>query len=105
MKLLAIATAKRLPEVPDVPTFRELGYDVIYAVNRGIVAPKRTPEAVLAKLEEACAKAAKDPTFAESMKKQGTLVQYLNRKEYADFLQKNDKMNADLSQALGYKRK
>jgi len=105
MKLLAIATARRLPEVPDVPTFRELGYDVIYAVNRGIVAPKRTPEAVLAKLEEACAEAAKDPTFAESMKKQGTLVQFLNRKEYADFLQKNDRMNADLSQALGYKRK
>jgi hypothetical protein len=39
------------------------------------------------------------------MKKQGTLVEFLNRKAYADFLQKNDKMNADLSQALGYKRK
>lgn len=105
MKLLAIATAQRLPEVPDVPTFRELGYDVIYAVSRGIVAPKRTPEAALAKLEEACAKAAKDPTFVESMQKQGTLVQFLNRKGYADFLQKNDRMNADLAQALGYKRK
>jgi tripartite-type tricarboxylate transporter receptor subunit TctC len=105
MKLLAIATAQRLPEVPDVPTFRELGYDVIYAVSRGIMAPKRTPEAALAKLEEACAKASKDPTFVESMQKQGTLVQFLNRKGYADFLQKNDKMNADLSQALGYKRK
>jgi len=105
MKLLAIATAQRLPEIPDVPTFRELGYDVIYSVSRGIVAPKRTPEAVLAKLEEACAKAAKDPTFAESMQKQGTLVQFLSRKGYAEFLEKNDKMNADLAQALGYKRK
>jgi len=105
MKLLAIATTQRLPEVPDVPTFRELGYDVIYAVSRGIMAPKRTPEAALAKLEEACAKASKDPAFAESMQKQGTLVQFLNRKGYADFLQMNDKMNADLAQALGYKRK
>ncbi len=57
------------------------------------------------KLEEACSKAAKDPAVMESMRKQGTLVEYLNRKAYADFLQKNDKMNADLSQALGYKRK
>jgi tripartite-type tricarboxylate transporter receptor subunit TctC len=105
MKLFAIAMAKRLPEIPDVPTFRELGYDVIYAVSRGIVAPKGTPEAVLAKLEDACVKAAKEPAFAESMKMQGTLVEFLNRKDYADFLQKNDKMNADLSQALGYKRK
>jgi tripartite-type tricarboxylate transporter receptor subunit TctC len=105
MKLLAIATPKRLPEIPQVPTLKELGYDVEYAVNRGIVAPKGTPEAVLAQLEEACAKTAKDPAFAESMRKQGTLVEYLNRKGYAEFLQKNDKMNADLAQALGYKRK
>jgi len=105
MKMLAIATPKRLAEIPDVPTLKELGYDVIYAVNRGIVAPKGTPEAALAKLEDACGKAAKDPAVMESMRKQGTLVEFLNRKAYADFFQKNDKMNADLSQALGYKRK
>ncbi len=64
-----------------------------------------TPEAALAKLEDACGRAAKDPAVLESMKKQGTLVEFLNRKAYADFLQKNDNMNADLAQALGYKRK
>jgi tripartite-type tricarboxylate transporter receptor subunit TctC len=105
IKMLAIATPNRLAEIPDVPTFKELGYDVIYAVNRGIVAPKGTPEAALAKLDDACAKAAKDPAVIESMKKQGTLVEFLNRKAYADFFEKNDKINADLSQALGYKRK
>lgn len=105
MKLLAIATAKRHPEVPDVPTLKELGMDIVYAVNRGIVAPKGTPEAALVKLEDACARAAKDPAVAESMKKQGTDVEFLGRKAYAEFLQKNDKLNADLAQALGYKRK
>ena len=105
IKMLAVATAKRLPEIPDVPTLKELGIDIVYAVNRGIVAPKGTPEAALAKLEEACAKAAKDPAVMESMKKQGTFVEFLDRKAYADFLQKNDKINADLAQALGYKKK
>jgi tripartite-type tricarboxylate transporter receptor subunit TctC len=105
MKLLAIATPRRHPEVPSVPTLRELGLDVVYAVNRGIMTPKGTPEAVLAKLEEACGKAAKEPAVAESMKKQGTDVEFLGRKAYAEFLQKNDKVNADLAQALGYKRK
>jgi tripartite-type tricarboxylate transporter receptor subunit TctC len=84
---------------------KELGFDILYAVNRGIVAPKGTPEAALAKLEDACSKAARDPAVIESMKKQGTLVEFLNRKAYAEFFQKNDKTNADLSQALGYKRK
>jgi tripartite-type tricarboxylate transporter receptor subunit TctC len=105
IKMLAIATTKRLPEVPEVPTLKELGLEILYAVNRGILAPKGTPEAVLAKLEDACGKAAKDPAVMESMKKQGTVVEFLNRKAYADFLLKNDKMNADLAQALGYKRK
>ncbi len=105
MKLLAIATAKRSAEVPDVPTLKELGFDILYAVNRGLMAPKGTPEASLVKLEDACAKASKDPAVAESMKKQGTLVEFLGRNAYAEFLQKNDKINADLAQALGYKRK
>ena len=105
IKMLAVATAKRLPEIPDVPTLKELGIDIVYAVNRGIVAPKGTPEAALAKLEEACAKAVKDPAVIESMKKQGTFIEFMGRKDYADFLQKNDKINADLAQALGYKKK
>lgn len=105
MKLLAIATPKRHPEAPDVPTLKELGLDIVYAVNRGLLAPKGTPEAVLAKLEDACAKAAREPAVAESMRKQGTNVEFLGRKAYAEFLQKNDKDNADLAQALGYKRK
>ena len=105
IKMLTIATAARVPEVPDMPTLKELGIDIVYAVNRGIVAPKGTPEAVLAKLEEACGKAAKDPAVTDAMKKQGTLIEFLNRKAYGDFLQKNDKINADLAQSLGYKRK
>jgi tripartite-type tricarboxylate transporter receptor subunit TctC len=105
MKLLAIATAERNAEVPDVPTLKELGFDILYAVNRGLMAPRGTPEAVLVKLEDACAKASKDPAVAESMKKQGTLVEFLGRQAYAEFLQNNDKINADLAQALGYKRK
>jgi len=102
---LAIATPKRHPEVPDLPTLRELGIDVLYAINRGIVAPKGTPEAALAKVEDACAKASKDRSVTEAMKKHGTNVEFLGRKAYAEFLQKNDKENADLAQALGYKRK
>ncbi|MEW6333975.1 MAG: tripartite tricarboxylate transporter substrate binding protein [Thermodesulfobacteriota bacterium] len=105
IKMLAIATAARVPEIQDVPTLRELGIDIVFAVNRGIVAPKGTPEAVLARLEEVCGRAAKDPAVTDAMKKQGTLVEFLNRKAYNDFLQKNDKINADLAQSLGYKRK
>jgi tripartite-type tricarboxylate transporter receptor subunit TctC len=101
LKFLAIATEKRNPEIPSVPTLKELGINVVYAVERGIVAPKGTPADVLAKLEAACAQAAKDPGFAESMKKQGTDVRYLDRKAYAEFFKRNDALNKDLARDLG----
>ena len=40
MKFLAIAADKRTPEAPNVPTLKEIGIDVIYAVNRGLLAIK-----------------------------------------------------------------
>ena len=105
IKMLAIATRARAPEVPEMPTLKELGIDIEYAVNRGIVVPKGTPDAALAKLEDACGKAMKDPAVVEAMKRQGTLVEFLNHKAYGQFLMMNDKINAVLAASLGYKRK
>lgn len=104
LRFLAVASDKRLAEVPDVPTLRELGIDVVYAVNRGFLAPKGTPEAALARLEAAFEKVAKDPAFKEAMAKQGTDVRFLGRKAYAEFLQKSDAENAEVAIALGYKK-
>ena len=101
LKFLAIATEKRSPELPNVPTLKELGYDVVYHVSRGLLAPKGTPADILTKLESSCAAASKDPAFADSMKKQGTEVQYLDRKGYLEFLKKNDILNKELSRELG----
>jgi tripartite-type tricarboxylate transporter receptor subunit TctC len=92
---------KRDPELPNVPTLKELGYDVDYAVNRGIMVPKGTPAPVIGKLASACRAAAKEPAFADAMKKQGTDVRYMDRKEYAAWLKKNDKLNHDLAKDLG----
>ena len=101
LKFLAIMSEKRDPEIPDVPTLKELGYDVEYAVNRGIMVPKGTPADVEAKLGDACAKAAKDPEFAKAMKLQGTDVNYMDAKQYAAFLQKDDKITKELTKDLG----
>ena len=101
LKFIGIATEKRNPQMPNVPTLKELGVDVVYDVNRGLMAPKGTPGAVLSKLESACSAAAKEPAFAESMQKQGTDVRYMGRAEYAAWLKKNDKLNHDLAKDLG----
>ena len=101
LKFLAIASDKRSPEVPNVPTLKELGIDVTYAVNRGLLVNKGTPPDVVAKLVSACAAATREPAFAEAMKAQGTLVNHLAPAQYLDFLKKNDMVNRDLSKDLG----
>ena len=105
LKFIAIMSEKRNPEIPNVPTMKELGYNVVYAVSRGIMVPKGTPEAVQAKLESACVSAAKDPAFAHSMSLQGTEVRTLGRKAYAKFLKQDDKLYKQVSDDLGLTKK
>ncbi len=103
IKFLAIATEKRQPEIPDVPTLKELGINVTYALNRGLFAPKGTLETVLKRWEEICRKVTSDKAFHEAMKTQGTDVKFLDRAAYANFLKINDKMNAEVAEGLGFK--
>jgi tripartite-type tricarboxylate transporter receptor subunit TctC len=101
LKFLGIATEKRHPEMPNVPTLKELGVNVVYDVNRGIMVPKGTPTEVISKLGSACAAAAKEPEFTHAMKLQGTDVRYLPRAEYAKWLKQNDDLNRNLARDLG----
>jgi putative tricarboxylic transport membrane protein len=101
LRFLANMSEKRTTGLEDVPTLKELGFDVTFSVNRGIMVPKGTPAAVIAKLNDACAKATKEPEFAQAMLLQGTEVYYLDPKSYADYLKKTDVQTKDISKALG----
>ena len=105
LKFLAIATEKRDPDLPNVPTLKEMGINVVYEVLRGLVVPKGTPAPVKAKLEAACANAAKEPEFAAAMKKQGTRVSFLNAADYGKFFVKVDTKNHAILKDLGLARR
>jgi len=101
LKFLAIATEKRHPEMPSIPTLKELGVNVVYDVNRGIMVQKGASAEVINKLSSACAAAAKEPEFAQAMKLQGTDVRYLDRAAYGKWLKQNDDLNRNLAKDLG----
>jgi tripartite-type tricarboxylate transporter receptor subunit TctC len=63
LRLLGVFAKQRNPAIPDVPTFKELGYDVAPASIGGLSAPKGLPADVKAKLEAACAKAAASENY------------------------------------------
>jgi tripartite-type tricarboxylate transporter receptor subunit TctC len=105
LRFIAVASAQRDPEIPDVPTLKELGMDIVYEVVRGLMVPKGTPAAARAKLADACSKATKEPSFAAAMKLQGTRVAFLNPTDYAKFLDKIDGENKTIMTDLGLMKK
>ncbi|NPV71448.1 MAG: tripartite tricarboxylate transporter substrate binding protein [Firmicutes bacterium] len=69
IRLLAVTTDSRMPDYPNAPTLKELGYDVVYESWRAIAVPKGISADVKKVLEDAFVKAYKNPEFLESAKK------------------------------------
>ncbi len=67
VRMLAVAMEERHPAFPDVPTFKELGYDMVSGAYRGIAVPKSTPEDVRQALSGMIAEINADPAFQKQM--------------------------------------
>ena len=100
LQFLAFSGAQRDPKAPEVPTFKELGYDLDLSVTRGLFAPKGTAKEKLDVLEEAFRKAAEDPEFVAAIEKLGAQVRFLGQKDYAAYLKKLDETIAKLAKKL-----
>ena len=63
LRMLAVAMEKRHPKFPDVPTFRELGYDFVGGAYRGVAVPKSTTEGIRLKISELFGRIGDNPAF------------------------------------------
>jgi tripartite-type tricarboxylate transporter receptor subunit TctC len=72
-------SAKRMAEFPDVPTFRELGYDFVHESWSVFLVPKGTPEPLIKKLDEALRKALENKEVVDLYKKFGVSLLYRDR--------------------------
>jgi len=90
LRVLAGWGDKRIPAMPDVPTFKELGYkDVEFYIWSGFFAPAATPEPIIKVLREATAKAVQAPDFKAAMQKMDTPIAYLDAPEFKKFWDKD----------------
>jgi len=102
-KLRALATfgAQRSKTLPDVPTMKELGYDVTYYLWVGLFAPKNTPAPILATLTAAIDKAAASPQFNEPLANVGLEPSYLPASEFAKFWDQDVKRSEETIRQIG----
>lgn len=87
LRPLAVAHDKRLPSLPDVPTFAELGIkDMAISNWFGVVAPKGTPQPIVDKLNQAINRALQEPDMVQRITSPGNVVGGGDPKVFADFV-------------------
>ncbi len=101
LRPLASWGEKRLASLPDVPTFKELGYNAEFYIWSGLFAPAGTPAPIMQALRNAVRQAVEDPDFKRTMEKIETPVHYLDAPEFQQFWDKDAKMLADAVRRIG----
>ncbi len=89
MRALASWSTERLKLLPEIPTFKELGYDAEFYIWTGIFVPVSTPPAVIQKLRTAVKDAATSEDFKAAMEKVSTPVAYLDAPEFAKYWERD----------------
>jgi tripartite-type tricarboxylate transporter receptor subunit TctC len=93
--------AERHPNYPDVPTFKEQGYDIVYYIWAGMFVPAATPAPVIKVLRDATRQAVADADFKNQMVKLNSPVQYLDAPEFAKYLEADAKRLAVVVKNIG----
>jgi tripartite-type tricarboxylate transporter receptor subunit TctC len=101
MRALASWGTERLKLLPDIPTFKELGYDAEFYIWSGVFAPAGTPAPVLGRLREAVRTAANSAEFRNAMEKVSTPVSYLDAPEFQKYWERDAKRLAAAVEKIG----
>jgi tripartite-type tricarboxylate transporter receptor subunit TctC len=100
-RALACFSATRVAALPEVPTLKELGFDVEFSLWVGLFAPKGTPEPIVAKLREEAKKAAASEQFAKAIDNIGDVLAYLDQPEFAKFWDEDAKRVEEAVRSIG----
>ena len=89
MRALASWSTERLALLPEIPTFRELGYDAEFYIWSGVFVPAATPSPIISRLRDAVREAATSAEFKSAMEKVSTPVSYLDAPEFQKYWERD----------------
>ena len=86
LRILATFSGERLTNYPDVPTVKELGYDVVVQKFRGLAGPKGLPDNVVKMWEKAAQAVLANPEYKASYEEVNLRAEYINHADYVKFI-------------------
>jgi tripartite-type tricarboxylate transporter receptor subunit TctC len=102
LRALAIMTEKRSPFLPDVPTFKELGYDIISGSARGFAMPKNTPKAAVDTFANTVKQVMNSEEFKANAEKTAFPAEFMSPEQHTAFIQKLDTIYRPLWEKYGH---
>jgi tripartite-type tricarboxylate transporter receptor subunit TctC len=105
VRILGVTSEKRIDFLPDVPTFKEQGFDVVAGVWYGVLVPKDTPDEIVEKLSEALKQASSDERVLDAWKKLYILPAYLGPEDFAARIEKDVETNKKIIEDIGLAKK
>ncbi len=96
LKILAIASGKRLESLPDVPTFKEKGFDLVESMWRGFAFKKGTPEQAVQYLSSVLKNISEDSEWKNYCKDIFSFSDYLGHEEF------DKKVNIETKETISY---
>lgn len=101
LRMLAVAMEERHPIFPDVPTFKELGFDLVSGAYRGIAVPKSTPEEMRQQISDIVASINANPEFQKRMEHDGMALLDIDYEAYPAFIEKMTKIYVEAATEAG----
>lgn len=103
-RALAVTSPKRVPDLPEVPTFAELGHPEFDGQTfTGLMAPAKTPQPVIARIHSALVKTLDDPKIKARFKILGAEAAPMSLSDFRGYLEKEDATWIPLIRKLGIK--
>ena len=101
LRVLAALSKTRIGALPDVPTMAELGYPAEAFTAGGIIVPAKTPDAVVARLQKACAAAVASDGYKSASDKLNAIARYLPESEFKALYEADSVRNAEAVKKAG----
>lgn len=101
LRMLAVAAEERMPAFPDVPTFKELGYDIVGGAYRGVAVPSSASEEMRQRISDIVSEINEQPDFVEKMEGGGYVLTDIGYDEMDSFVTKRIEEYTEGAKALG----